>query len=429
MKAVIDWFNGVGRAWDAEGSEVKPYWTTGATAMIGTSYVGTLPIGAASTGVAGLKAIVPIAGVSSYYDHRRSYGAVINSFPMTGTDPDTLFDNILSRKYPEACDWMRARMTYEADRQTGDYNGYWDERNYVKNAAAFKAAVLISHGLNDFNVKPRNAARLWAALRANNVPAKIWWNQGGHGDRANSARQAEWRDTLNRFWTQHLLGVKNGAMDGPKAVVERENNQWVEYADWPVPGARGVTVWFAPGNPNGVGQLGVRQAEPAIVEVIVDDSMIDANVLIAAPVSPSRLVYQTAPLSAPIHVSGTPSVTLRIAFDRPAANVSAMLVDYKAGAAPFIVTRGWADPQNRESISKTTPVVPGTTYTMTFELQPHDYIFPAGSKVGLVLLSSDRLFTLRPPPGTRLTVHTRDSLLTLPVVGGEPALRAAAGIR
>ena len=71
MKAVIDWFNGKGRAFDADGKEVKAYWTTGATTMIGTWYVGTLPIGAASLGVEGLKAIVPIAGVSSYYDHRR----------------------------------------------------------------------------------------------------------------------------------------------------------------------------------------------------------------------------------------------------------------------------------------------------------------------------------------------------------------------
>jgi X-Pro dipeptidyl-peptidase len=106
-----------------------------------------------------------------------------------------------------------------------------------------------------------------------------------------------------------------------------------------------------------------------------------------------------------------------------------MLVDYKASGAPVIVTRGWADPQNRESISKTTPVVPGTAYTMTFELQPHDYVFAAGSRLGLVLMSSDRLFTLRPPPGTKLTIYTRDSLLHLPVVGGEAAFGAAIGTR
>jgi X-Pro dipeptidyl-peptidase len=428
IKAVIDWFNGKGHAFDAEGAEVRAYWTTGATAMIGTSYVGTLPIGAATLGIEGLKAIVPVAGVSSYYDHRRSYGLVINSFPMTGTDPDTLFDNILSRKYPEACSYMRARMTEGADRQTGDYNAYWDERNYVKDAGRFKAAVLISHGLNDFNVKPRNAARLWAALRTAGVPAKIWWNQGGHGDRANTARQAEWRDTLNRFWSMYLFGVQNGAMDGPKAVVERENNQWVEYADWPVPGTSDMTVHFGPAEPNGVGRLGVATQAASGPEIIVDDASIDANVLVAAPSSPSRLAYQTTALTAPVHVSGTPVVTLRLAFDKPAAIVSSMLVDYKASGAPFIITRGWADPQNRESISRTTPVVPGVVYTMTFELQPHDYVFAPGSRIGLVLLSSDRLFTLRPPPGTRLTVHTSESELRLPVVGGAAAFTLATRI-
>jgi X-Pro dipeptidyl-peptidase len=66
MKAVIDWFNGNGAGYDESGAAVQPYWTTGATAMIGTSYDGTLPLAAASTGVDGLKAIVPIAAVSSY---------------------------------------------------------------------------------------------------------------------------------------------------------------------------------------------------------------------------------------------------------------------------------------------------------------------------------------------------------------------------
>src|SRR5437764_4097179 len=101
MKAVIDWFNGRGHAYDAGGNEVTAYWTTGATTMIGVSYDGTLPIAAASTGVEGLKSIVPIAGVSSYYNHRRSYGGIMMSNPTLGTDPDTLFDNNLSSMHQE----------------------------------------------------------------------------------------------------------------------------------------------------------------------------------------------------------------------------------------------------------------------------------------------------------------------------------------
>jgi X-Pro dipeptidyl-peptidase len=425
MKAVIDWFNGRGTAYDVEGKTVSAYWTTGATTMIGTSYVGTLPIGAASLGVDGLKAIVPIAGVSSYYDHRRSQGTVINSFPTIGTDADTLFDNILSRQHPEACAHMKERLQRGMDRQTGDYNAFWDERNYVKDAARFKAAVLISHGLNDFNVKPRHAARLWAALAERKVPARIWWNQGGHGDRANSARQAVWRDTLNRFWTHYLFGIDNGAPNGARAVVEREDNTWVEYADWPVPGSVPVPVRFAPAKEaDGIGALGARP-RGRTTETIVDDASIDATQLVAAATSPHRLIYQSPPLTSRLHVSGTASVKVRVAIDRPAAIVSAMLVEYPASGAPVILARGWMDPQNRDSLTQTKPVQPGKAYDLAVELQPHDRIFAVGSRVGLVLLSSDRLFTLRPPPGTRLTVSAADSVLTLPIVGGEAAWRSA----
>ena len=412
IKAAIDWFNGRARGFDAQGQEVRAHWTTGATAMIGTSYDGTLPIGAATLNVEGLNAIVPVAGVSSYYDHRRSYGTVINSFPQAGTDADTLFDNILSRKHPEACKNMRAQIVAGMDRQSGDYNTFWDERNYPKAITRrFKAAVLIQHGLNDFNTKPRHAARLWQALKANGVAAKIWWHQGNHGDRANQVRQEAWRQELNRFWTRYLFGVDNAMMNGPRAVIEREDRTWVEYKDWPVPGVAPVVV--------SLDDLQARQTETSFT----DNSAIDADTLVAAPESPHRLLYQTAPLRAPVHVSGVPEVSLRLSFDAPAAIVSAMLVDYRASGAPFIVSRGWADPQNRESIERTRPVVPGRAYTIAFELQPHDYIFPAGSRIGVMVLSTDQLFTQRPPPGTRLTLRPAESTLRMPIVGGAGALR------
>ena len=69
--------------------------------------------------------------------------------------------------------------------------------------------------------------------------------------------------------------------------------------------------------------------------------------------------------------------------------------------------------------------MPGVSYTVQFELQPHDYIFARGSRIGLMVLSSDQLFTLRPPAGTRLTLRPLDSRLLLPVVGGDNALTRA----
>ena len=103
-----------------------------------------------------------------------------------------------------------------------------------------------------------------------------------------------------------------------------------------------------------------------------------------------------------------------------------MLVDYKADRrAVHRHARLGGSAESRVDLERRRRSCPARAYTIAFELQPHDYIFPAGSRIGLVLLSSDRLFTLRPPPGTRLTVHTSRSTLTLPVVGGEKTLATA----
>lgn len=428
MKAVIDWFNGIGNAHDQNGNSVTAYWTTGATTMIGVSYDGTLPIAAASTGVEGLKSIVPIAGVSSYYDHRRSYGGIMMSNPTLGTDADTLFDNVLTRRFPEVCAYMRDQIVQGMDRLTGDYNEWWHERNYVQYVGNFRASVLISHGLNDLNTKPRMFARLWKALTDHNVPRKIWLNTGGHGDGANSgARQAAWRDMLNRFWSHTLYGVESGALDGPKAAVQRSSTVWADYDDWPVPGATATTLNLAPSGDNTAGRLQLaptRHGKP-VFEVIVDNFAVDATVLAAAAQSPHRLLYKTEPLVVPMHISGIPFVALRMSFNAPAAIVSAMLIEYRANGTGAIITRGWADPQNRKSLSETFAIHPGSKYEIAFELQPHDHVFPAGSRIGLMLLSTDRLFTLRPPPGAELTLDTTKSTLILPVVGGAEAFGAA----
>ena len=62
-KAVIDWLNGRAKGYTTpDGSvEVKAYWATGKVGMIGTSYNGTIPFAAATTGVEGLEAIIPVA--------------------------------------------------------------------------------------------------------------------------------------------------------------------------------------------------------------------------------------------------------------------------------------------------------------------------------------------------------------------------------
>ena len=77
-KAVIDWLNGRAKGFKSRtGNEtVNAFWATGKVGMTGTSYNGTIPLAAATTGVQGLEAIIPVAPNTSYYHYYRSNGLV-----------------------------------------------------------------------------------------------------------------------------------------------------------------------------------------------------------------------------------------------------------------------------------------------------------------------------------------------------------------
>jgi len=75
------------------------------------------------------------------------------------------------------------------------------------------------------------------------------------------------------------------------------------------------------------------------------------------------------------------------------------------------------------------PLQPGEEYNIRWDMQPHDYIVPAGHRIGLVLVGNYRATngsnsvardTLA--EGKEITIHLNGSTLTLPIVGGTEAL-------
>jgi len=146
--------------------------------------------------------------------------------------------------------------------------------------------------------------------------------------------------------------------------------------------------------------------------------------------SKHRLLYATPKLKQDIHISGTPRVTIKLASSKPAANLSVWLVslpwkDGKVRATENIITRGWADPQNYKSLTKSKPLKPGKFYDVSFDLMPDDQIIKAGQQIGLMIFSSDQEFTLHPKPGTELTIDLDGTTIDLPVIGGNEALKSA----
>ena len=191
-KAVIDWLNGRAKGYTTpDGNEkVKAYWTTGKVGMTGTSYNGTIPLAAATTGVKGLEVIIPVAPNTSYYHYYRSNGLVRSPGGYLGEDVDVLYDFIHSgdeskRAYSNAV-IRDTEMKNGMDRITGDYNDFWAGRDYLNHMKTMKAAMLMSHGFNDWNVMPEHSYRIYKKAKEMGLETGIYYHQNAHGGPATN---------------------------------------------------------------------------------------------------------------------------------------------------------------------------------------------------------------------------------------------------
>jgi X-Pro dipeptidyl-peptidase len=262
---------------------------------------------------------------------------------------------------------------------------------------------------------------------------------------------------LNRWFSHYLYDVDNGVeKDPPVWIVQDASAQMpgvvaqaptrgrvalppTPFASFPVPGSTPVTFRASPGG-NAIGALSYT-AKGAGTEKLVDDVAFSGSDLAIATQSPNRLLYATPVFSDTVHISGTARVTLRVASSVKAANLSVWLVmlpydSARAGSQSHVgnITHGWADIQNYKSLThggEYTSKLPGTAldagkfYDLTFDLEPDDEFVPAGKQLAVMMMSSDREFTLWPKRGAELTIDLAKSSFVIPIVGGSGALQKA----
>lgn len=439
-KAVINWLNGRAKGFTSVDGQTQVFakWCTGKVGMTGTSYNGTIPVAAATTGVRGLECIIPISPNTSYYHYYRSNGLVRSPGGYLGEDIDSLYDFINSgdpaRREIANQLYRDGEFAKGQDRKTGDYNAFWAERDLLPFAKNIKCAVFMCHGFNDWNVVPEHSLRISQAVKGR-VPLIQYFHQGGHGGEPPM-------ELMNKWFTRFLYGVQNGIENGPKAYIVRESATGnprrpgppTPYADFPNPEARPVNLFLSAGGKTAGGLSTARMPKQG-KEDLTDDASFDAPSLALADESPHRLIYAAPELTTALHLSGTARITLRLASSTPAANLSVYLVQLPWTRGQIgtgnLITRGWADPQNYRSLrrggdyhSKTSgvPLKPGEFVNLTFDLEPKDQIIPVGKRIALMILSSDHDFTLWPKPGTQLTVDLDSTRIQLPVVGGKAAV-------
>ncbi|MEV7192863.1 Xaa-Pro dipeptidyl-peptidase [Streptomyces sp. NPDC093510] len=463
-KAVVDWLNGRARGYTTRtGKErTNASWSNGATGMIGKSYDGTVAQGVAATGVPGLKTIVPIGAISSWYDYYFAKGA-----PLYDGGPEWLSDYVESPEARARCGAVQQRLIDGAPR-TGDWTRLWSERNHVPDADKVRASVFVVHGMQDLNVRTKHFGQWWDALAENGVDRKIWLSQTGHVDPFDF-RRADWVRTLHRWFDHELLGYDNGVDREPMADIERAPDRWSTDRVWPPRSTHAVKLRPAKGAAPGVGTLGTRPGKGT--ETFTDDPALSETDWAARidTSTPGKAGFVSKPLARDLRLSGSSKVTVTATPTTRTAHLSAVLVDlgpdtirdYAAagegittlpertcwGASTTgdsscfketraksadvdytIFSRGWADLGNWADARRGRPLTPGKPHTITLDLAATDHVVPKGHRLALIVAGTDKNLIEPPADTPTLTLDLARTSAKLPLVGGLGAFTTSAPV-
>lgn len=424
-KAVIDWANGraVGRHADGSLADAT-LWTNGKSGMIGVSWDGTIANAVASTGVEGLKTIVPVAAISSWYDYTRG-----NGIPFYEGHVGYLNDYVSNYLSPY-CQAMTPRLQDKSDDTTGSYSAWWATRDFRIDASKIKASVFVVHGLNDENVKTRHFGEWWDELTRYGIERRIFLHQGQHVEPYYSYG-ANYSTPLLQWFDYYLQGLDNGLPNAPQAIIQREDMTWSTDAVWPPAGTVEQKLKLsaplgrlapALSLPSAEGAK-VAQAERYLSFTQAADYSNDNIVGSPTNSRTDRLVFLSDPLAAPVRQSGTATLKLRVKVDRPAAGFQARVVDYNNNNA-FIVSRTEADLGHYKSWKVKRDLVPGQWYTLTWEINADDRIFAQGHNLGLVITAEKPNPLISYQPVTA-TIDTQKSWISMPLSGSLNSLAAA----
>ena len=287
FKCVIEWLHGNRVAYTDKTSNIaiKADWSNGKVGMTGRSYAGTTQFGLATTGVAGLETIVPVAGIASWYEYTNSQGiSTRSSTAYTNTlaaycagrylDSDAaqaaakkanVTDYVHSNDYASISERYSDYLGALANQQTalnGDYanpsqdaavnNDTWSIRDYTVDTtregpigatgpSQIQCSALIVHGLNDYNVRTKEFELMYNAFEKAGKTAKILLHQDGHltptypaGGYVFDIGDSSYDEILNRWFSHYLYGVENGAEDMAAVTAQdsHDTNTWNTYASW-----------------------------------------------------------------------------------------------------------------------------------------------------------------------------------------------------
>lgn len=436
FKSVVDWLCGRKRAFTnkTDNIEIKAHWCTGKVAMSAKSYLGTLCIGVAATGVEGLETIIPEAGICSYYDYYRYGGLAVPAIEWQGDDLDILARYCFSRaKDPDEYEPVKELFETKVkelylleDRDSGNYNKFWDERNYLKDVDKIKASVFIIHGINDWNVKTNQCCNLFSALETAGVERRMLLHQGEHVY-VYKLKDSNIMKMIEDWLAYYLKGEKRNIDFGTRVFVESNLNQreWYTSSTFPPEGTEMISM-----PAGGAGLMKIKDdLKSTVYDKASDNRKQWRDELVLSESHAGRLKFVAEPeCFDKKRISGACEVSFSASIDKETAILSAMLVDIgddrritaeevydEAGEFVFglesepspykIISRGWLNAQNRSSLISKEKIRPGKYYDYKIRMVPTDYTVKQGHKLALIIYGIDADATLRPDTVTEINIQ------------------------
>lgn len=250
FKSVVEWLHGDRVAYaDREGKiETKADWANGNVAMTGRSYAGTMPFAVATTGVEGLKTIVPVAGIADWYTQQNMQGAqrywpkeMLNSF-LAYFCSSRYNDETLSEKQLDDIAAFHHELSLQQLKCGFDYDPeFWGAGNYRLHADQIKCSALIVHGFNDENVSTKQFEMMHTAFEQAGQTVKLILHQGPHITPTMANKNYGilidgkfYDDIVNEWISHYLYEVENGAEKMPEVLAQTNYDQkkWEVESAW-----------------------------------------------------------------------------------------------------------------------------------------------------------------------------------------------------
>jgi len=248
---VVEWLNGDAVAYsDKTGNmQVKADWSNGNVGMTGTSYGGTMPVGVATTGVKGLKTIIPVAAIMSPYEYVDQQGI---SNQNTGYTSYLLYyvisrmgvtdDWTVGAAYRSMQVGYLKQILNESAEMGGNYDDHWQRRDYSYDGwfkdwgpSKISASMLIVHGLNDNNVRPKQSILMQKAAEKGGLEYRMIWDQGHHMTPNNHMiGQYAYQEWQNLWFSHYLYDIDNHVLEMLPKVYAQDNltGDYVPYDSW-----------------------------------------------------------------------------------------------------------------------------------------------------------------------------------------------------